>query len=135
MPTYKNISTNWITIGTTQFPPLEEKQVDFYVNNSQLKLISESPIYSPIAYSSQLSGELMIQEHLEPSVNLIKITTTSNAIVSFNGLDENKAVVTSTCPLLLRPVDKFKSIKLHSGSAYVELWKEFTWRNELTNVR
>ena len=133
MPTYRNIGSETLVVGAqTQFKPLEEKAIDFYVaDQPKLKLVSEDPIPSPIEYSETLSagGVFDVLGHLGTDTNLLKITakTAASVVVSFNSKGGPKATVNLGCPLAIRPLSRISKVFVHEGSAAVELWNNYNF--------
>lgn len=132
MPTYRNVTSNIEVIHSVKFPPGQDIEVEFYINHPSIKEIKEEPIYSPVAYSEQISsGSVKITPHLTPEVTALRIlaSTGSSASICFNDSSNPVVVISPHHELVLRPVFKYKEIFVKSGSVSVELWKEFCWRN------
>lgn len=130
MPKYKNLNSSPVVVNSVKFDFLEEKEVYFYTNNENLKMTDPNPIWSPVAYSEQVSsGSVKITDNLVPSVNVIRIASkTDSSLVSFNESGSSKVLVTSGSPLMIRPVGRINEIFVHEGNVSIELWNEFNWR-------
>lgn len=130
MPKYKNVSSEVVIFNSISIKPLEEVELDFYINDPRIKEIDKEPIWSPVQYSEQItSGSVKITENLTPSVNLIRIASkTQSAVISFNAEDKPKVVITLSEDLKIRPVGRINEIFVHEGEVSIELWNEFSWR-------
>lgn len=132
MPKYKNIGNVPETFYSVSFKPLEEKEVDFYIYHKNIKKISDDPVVLPVTFSKKIEiGETFEFSEVDLSdVSNIRLTSINSigAFIRFNS---------KTTPLVfinhkyvdLRPVHKFNSIFVESGSpVIIEFWKSYSWR-------
>ena len=132
MPTYKNISNKVQVVHNINFKPLEEREVDFYIYDTQnFKKTSEDPIFSPVAYSQVLSSgdSLLVEDHLDEikESNQIRIAGKETSLVSFN--DSPHQILVSDHPEFIKPIHRINKIKCDEGEVNVEFWRPANWRN------
>ena len=130
MPKYKNLTPKHIIYHNVTFPPLEEVEVEFYVQDQNLKLISDEPYYNPVAYSQLCSSgqEFDVTSNKTEDSNSLRIFSKSTySLISFNSSDAPQVIVGDR-PLKLGNLYKIDKIFVHEGEVNIEIWKGFVFR-------